>query len=72
MTTEQILDGEIKNRVRKDDELKLMLAKANKVKVDTVNRWLREDDDILTTAKNLLIIRAHYKLPKNIQLTVSQ
>lgn len=58
--TIQILKNEIKVRVRKDDELKLKLAKANDVKVDTVSRWLREDDQILTTATNLGIIKSHF------------
>lgn len=57
-----VLDSEIKGKVRKNDELKLALAKSNNVKVDTVNRWLREDDVILTTATNLAIIRAGLKL----------
>jgi hypothetical protein len=68
--TLQIIDPELKARIRKDDELKLKLAKANAVKVDTVNRWLREDDVILTTATNLEIIRAHFGLTKKTRLTV--
>lgn len=59
----QILDTELNGRVRRDDDLKLKIAKANQVKVDTVNRWLREDDVMLTTATNLALIRDHYKLP---------
>lgn len=61
--TQQILDTELKGKVRKDDELVLKIAKANQVKVDTVKRWLREDDVMLTTATNLAIIREHFKLP---------
>lgn len=60
---QQILDTELKATVRKDDELKLKIAQANQVKVDTVNRWLREDDVMLTTATNLAIIRVHFNLP---------
>jgi MOSC domain-containing protein YiiM len=67
--TKQIIESELKGRIKKDDELKLKLAKANKVRVDTVNRWLREDDEILTTVKNLAIIREYFKLPKRAQLT---
>jgi hypothetical protein len=67
--TKQIIEIELKGRIKKDDELKLKLAKANLVRVDTVNRWLREDDDTLTTATNLSIIRDHFKLPKKAQLT---
>lgn len=71
MITVQILQLELKKRVRKDDELKLVLAKANGVKVDTVNKWLREDDVILTTATNLELIREYLKLPKKAILTQS-
>jgi hypothetical protein len=60
---QQILDSELNGRVKKDDELKLKIAKANNVKVDTVTRWLREDDVMLTTATNLSIIRTHFSLP---------
>lgn len=65
----QILDTELKARVKKDDELKLKIAKANNVKVDTVTRWLREDDVMLTTATNLSIIRIHYDLPARQRMT---
>lgn len=65
----QILETELKARVKKDDELKLRIAKANDVKVDTVTRWLREDDVMLTTATNLSIIRAHYNLPAKQKMT---
>lgn len=67
--TLQILDSELKAKVRKDDELKLQIAKANQVKVDTVNRWLREDDVMLTTATNLAIIKTHFKLPAKQAMT---
>jgi hypothetical protein len=66
--TQQIIAAELKGRIRKDDELKLKLAKVNEVKVDTVNRWLREDDVILTTATNLDIIRDHFKLAKSYKM----
>jgi hypothetical protein len=65
----QVLETEIKGRVRKDDELKLALAKANAVKVDTVNRWLREDDVMLTTVTNLEIIRKGLALTDDVPLT---
>lgn len=65
----QIIAAELKGRIRKDDELKLQLAKVNDVKVDTVNRWLREDDVILTTATNLEVIKLHFKLPKGYKMT---
>lgn len=67
---QQILDSELKAKVRKDDELKLKIAQANQVRVDTVNRWLRDEDDVmLTTATNLAIIRAHFKLPTKFVMT---
>jgi hypothetical protein len=70
MIATQILQEDIKSRVRKDDELMLMLAKANdNVRVSTVNRWFREDNEILTTVKNLEIIRQGLKLPKAARLT---
>ena len=65
---QQILDTELKGRVRKDDELKLKLAKANTVKVDTINKWLRENDVKLTLATNLDIIREHFKLGKSFKM----
>lgn len=70
--TQQILESELNKRVRKDDELKLAIAKANTVKVDTVNRWLREDDVILTTVTNLQIIKDAYKLPDDTVVTESR
>lgn len=68
----QILSQEIKTLVRRDDDLMLMLAKANKVRVDSVGRWLTNNDDILTTATNLSIIREGLKLADNVILTESK
>lgn len=68
--TRQIIEPNLKGRIRKDDELKLKIAKHNRVKVDTVNRWLREDDSMLTTADNLKIVRDHFKLPKKATMTI--
>lgn len=65
---QQIIAAELKARIRKDDELKLKLAKANVVKVDTINKWLREDNVLLTTATNLDIVRDHFKLPKSYKM----
>ncbi len=67
--TQQILAAELKGRVRKDDDLLLKIAKANGVRVDTVKRWLRKDDETLTLSKNLDIIRDAYGLSKDEQLT---
>lgn len=67
---QQILDSELKAKVRKDDELKLKIAQANQVRVDTVNRWLRDEDDVmLTTATNLAIIKEHFELPAKYVMT---
>lgn len=65
----QILKEEIKIRVRKDDDLKLLLSKANGVKVASVDRWLREDNVILTTVTNLNLIKTHFSLPDSEPLT---
>lgn len=70
--TQQILESELNKRVRKDDDLKLAIAKSNGVKVDTVNRWLREDDVMLTTATNLQIIRDAYGLAEDAIMTESK
>lgn len=65
----QIIDPSLKSRIRKDDDLMLVLAKANSVRVGTVDRWLRDDDQILTTATNLEVIRTHFKLGARVKLT---
>lgn len=66
---QQILETDLKAKVRKDDELVLKIAQANQVKVDTVKRWFREDDVMLTTATNLAIIKDHFKLPAKYVMT---
>lgn len=65
---QQILDTELNGKVRLSDELKLKLAKANDVKVDTINKWLGKNDAKLTLATNLDIIRDHFKLPKSYKM----
>jgi hypothetical protein len=65
---QQILDTELNGKVRLSDELKLALAKANDVKVDTINKWLSKNDAKLTLATNLDIIRDHFKLPKSYKM----
>ncbi len=45
-----------------DDELMLQLAKANKVRVCTIDRWLRTNDIKLTTASNLELIAKQFKI----------
>lgn len=46
--------------IRRDDDLKLALAKANDVKVSAIDRWLKADSDRLTTATNLTLIALHF------------
>jgi len=50
--------------IRLDDELLLLLAKANSVRVGSVLRWLKPDNRkgnrMLTMAENLAIIAKHY------------
>jgi hypothetical protein len=65
---QQILDTDLNGKVRLSDELKLKLAKANDVKVDTINKWLSKNDAKLTLATNLDIIRDHFKLPKSYKM----
>lgn len=65
----QILKYEIKVMVRKNDDLKLQLAKTNDIKVGSIDRWLREDDVMLTTVTNLQIIRNHFQLDPAMVLT---
>jgi hypothetical protein len=45
-----------------DEELKLKIALANKVKVRTVDDWRRGSNSMLTTATNLNIMKEHLNL----------
>lgn len=65
----QILNTDIKVMVRRDDDLKLLLAKTNGIKVGSIDRWLREDSVMLTTATNLQIIKDFFKLDDTVELT---
>ncbi len=65
----QILKEEIKIKVRRDDKLKLQLAETNNIKVASVDRWLREDNVMLTTVTNLQLIREYFSLPESDELT---
>ena len=51
-----------------DDDLRLKLAKANNVKVSTIDRWLRTDDEMLTTASNLELISNYYDVVESAEL----
>ena len=65
-----ILQSGYKEKVRLDDDLVLKIAKANDIRVASVVRWLNNNDQKLTTATNLAIIREHLGLPENEILTV--
>lgn len=65
----QILKEAIKIMVRKDDDLKLSLSKANGIKVASIDRWLREDNVMLTTVTNLDIIKNYFSLSDSEPLT---
>jgi hypothetical protein len=54
--------------VRRNDDLLLALAKANEVKVSSIQRWIREDNKILTTVENLGIIGKHLGILDQAQL----
>ena len=67
-----ILKIEYVERIRKDDELLLELAKANGVRVASVVRWLRDKNQILTTAGNLAIIRKRFNVVDSDELLVEE
>jgi len=53
---------EFKVLIRRNDDLKLLLAKANHCKVASIDRWLRENVTDLTTFDNLEILKEHFGL----------
>jgi len=68
-----IIKIEYKARIRKDDELLLELATANRkgsraVRVSTIERWLRDDSPMLTTVTNLDIIKRRFNIKDNEEL----
>ena len=46
--------------IRKDEDLKLEIARANGVKMSTVDRWLKDGDEVLTTFRNLGILKRYF------------
>lgn len=54
---QQILKGIYKQAIKKDQDLQMAIAKANGVTFRTVDRWLKEDNVILTTVTSLELIR---------------
>lgn len=67
-----VLKPEYIKAVRRDPILKGTIAAINKVHTATVDRWLRESADTLTTASSLNIIRERLKLDNSIELTEPQ
>jgi len=67
-----ILKIEYVGKVRRDDDLLLELAKANSVKVSSIQRWLRpgnrKGNKLLTTVENLGIIGRHFKISDTAEL----
>ena len=46
--------------IKADEALKLKIAQANGCKMSTVDRWLKTNDESLTTIKNLRILAEHF------------
>jgi len=70
--TQQILKGEYKQAIKKDQDLQMAIAKANGVTFRTVDRWLKEDNVILTTVTNLELIRKSCGLSESEILTTAE
>jgi hypothetical protein len=47
---------------RADEAFKLKLAKANSVKMSTIDRWLKNNDESLTTFRNLELLKEYFGL----------
>jgi hypothetical protein len=54
------IKAEFKGIIKKDEDLKLEIAKANGVKISSVDRWLKEDNEPLTTFRNLAILKRYF------------
>jgi hypothetical protein len=64
------LKTEVKQWIKDDQELQLKIAKAFfKKNIVTVQRWLRSDNQMLTTSMVLEIIREHKGMNKKEELT---
>lgn len=50
--------------IKKDEALKLKLAEANECKISTIDRWLREKNETLTTVRNLTILKGYFGVLK--------
>ena len=68
----KILKYQFVKDIQLDDELLFMLAKANGVRIRSVQRWLASWDKrngrILTTADNLAIIAKHFGISETADL----
>jgi hypothetical protein len=67
--TKQILRAEFKQAIKDKPILCASIAEANGKMNSTVETWLRIDDDRLTTATTLAIIRKHLGLDNNVDMT---
>lgn len=54
------IKAHLKEKIRKDETLKVELAKANNIKIITIDRWLKSDDEMLTTVRNLAILKRYF------------
>lgn len=63
-----LLNTKFIDKAKSDDDLRYELAKANDCKISTIDRWLRENDVMLTTASNLAIIQKHYSISETAEL----
>lgn len=54
--------------LKNDAEAKKKLAEGNRVSVYTIERWLRNENQILTTAGNLAIIKKHFGLSQRTEI----
>jgi hypothetical protein len=66
----QKLKTQFKQRIKEDQELQLKIAKLlGKRNIVTVQRWIGDDNPLLTIPGVLDIIREHIGLEKDVELT---
>jgi len=72
----EVLKEDIRKMVMRDDDLIYALAKANKsvakpkgMRIGSIQRWVKINDESLTKAKNLTLIKSHFNLPDDMVLT---
>jgi tRNA1(Val) A37 N6-methylase TrmN6 len=54
--------------LKNDADAKKKLAEGNRVSVYTIERWLRNQNQLLTTAGNLTIIKKHFGLSQRTEI----